>query len=86
MEDNIDNKIPLINAFNSQTTKQNESTNQNQTTIDENELKLKILQDKTQQEKDRIINKYSSKNDSFLNANFFSKLFFCWAFKALKVK
>ena len=36
--------------------------------------------------KQKILNKYSSQNDSYLNSNWLSKLIFYWAFKIIKVK
>jgi len=77
MEENTnkeENKIPLINAFNPSDNYKEENLNN-----------LINSENKYHKEKQRIINKYSSKNDSYLNASFISKLLFCWAFKAIKV-
>jgi len=54
--------------------KENTENNSNENITDQQQNKI-----------DQIINQYSSHKDSYLNANFISKMCFYWAFKAIKV-
>jgi len=52
-----------------------------QTSTSDTEKKEKVIDPIAQ----KVVDNYSSSNDAYLNANIFSKLFFYWAYKIIKV-
>ena len=47
---------------------------------------LKLKEEITEKNQDKIVEEYLSKDYSYHNSNFFSRIFFYWSYKLIKVK